>query len=304
MANVSLCYTPGAFLQAGEAQQAAASTAALGAAATANVGAAAGTMSIGKWMGMFMIGEVLAIGLAVALFALIRPAQVPWAGRVLNVEEDSDGSDSPKRPKEPLRLSKYLAEFFGTFFLTLAATDMMSGKDGPTPEPHKLGIVATLAVGVYAFGDVSGGHLNPAVSLGLYCRGAVGSFVDVLIYWAVQFVGAVSAALIHGSILGQYDAPSSPHYVGSSYTAFHWFKYLTKEIFNTMLFVLLICTIATSTVNVSKTETLHRADSKAFVVVTKLDSFFGLMIGFYVTVAMAICGASLNPAVTVGADLV
>lgn len=100
---------------------------------------------------------------------------------------------------------KLAAEFFGTFWLVfggcgsavLAALFM-------TPEPSavQLGIGfvgVSLAFGLtvmtmaYTVGHISGGHFNPAVSLGLAVGGRF-SWSELVPYWAAQVLGAFCAA--------------------------------------------------------------------------------------------------------------
>ena len=82
-----------------------------------------------------------------------------------------------------------LAELVGTFFLTLAA--LLAGT------PVAVGL--TLAVFVYAFGNLSGAHLNPAVTIGLvttrHFRLGPG-----LVYIVAQIVGALLARLVAGLV--------------------------------------------------------------------------------------------------------
>jgi aquaporin Z len=52
-----------------------------------------------------------------------------------------------------------------------------------------------LLAGLYAFGEVSGGHFNPAVSLALFLDGRI-TTVDLLGYWVGQFAGAILASLL------------------------------------------------------------------------------------------------------------
>src|SRR4029453_13882279 len=90
-------------------------------------------------------------------------------------------------------MTKYIAEFIGTFFLVLTI--------GCTVVGAGTGVIAPLAIGaalmgmVYAGGHISGGHYNPAVTLGILIRGKVQP-ADVVPYWIAQFAGATVAALI------------------------------------------------------------------------------------------------------------
>ena len=58
-----------------------------------------------------------------------------------------------------------------------------------------LAIGAALMVMVFAGGHISGGHYNPAVTLGVLIRGKVKP-ADVVPYWIAQFVAAAVAALL------------------------------------------------------------------------------------------------------------
>src|SRR5689334_24317717 len=90
-------------------------------------------------------------------------------------------------------MRKYIVEFIGTFFLVLTV--------GMTvlPEPFN-GVIPPLAIGsalmvmVYAGGHISGGHYNPAVTLGVFLRGRCDA-KDVAPYMVAQVIGAVLAAL-------------------------------------------------------------------------------------------------------------
>ena len=68
-------------------------------------------------------------------------------------------------------MNKYIAEFIGTFFLvlTIGCTGIGAGAGVIAP----LAIGAALMVMVYAGGHISGGHYNPAVTLGVLIRGKV-----------------------------------------------------------------------------------------------------------------------------------
>jgi glycerol uptake facilitator-like aquaporin len=80
-----------------------------------------------------------------------------------------------------------LAEAVGTSLLVLAV-----GSSGHTDVPTPLVAGLTLMTLVYIFGPVSGAHVNPAVTLGLYSVGAV-KMQDMLKYIVAQLVGAAVA---------------------------------------------------------------------------------------------------------------
>src|ERR1700748_2484459 len=88
-------------------------------------------------------------------------------------------------------MRKYLAEFIGTFFLVLTI--------GCTVIGHNAGALAPLAIGsvlmvmIFAGGHISGGHFNPAVTLGVWLRGSCEA-KDVAPYMVFQIVGALLAA--------------------------------------------------------------------------------------------------------------
>jgi len=89
-------------------------------------------------------------------------------------------------------MNKYVAELIGTFFLVLTV--------GCTVIGHGAGPLAPLAIGsalmvmVFAGGHISGGHFNPAVTLGVWLRGKCEA-KDVAPYMIFQIMGAVLAAL-------------------------------------------------------------------------------------------------------------
>src|SRR5580765_3935443 len=88
-------------------------------------------------------------------------------------------------------MNKYIAEFIGTFFLvlTIGCTIIGSGAGAFAP----LAIGSALMVMIFAGGHISGGHFNPAVTLGVWLRGKCGA-KDVAPYMISQIVGAVLAA--------------------------------------------------------------------------------------------------------------
>lgn len=96
---------------------------------------------------------------------------------------------------------KLAAEFIGTFALiffgagSICADQYLHGAGGP----GLLGIALAhgLAIGIMvsALGHISGGHFNPAVTIGIWVTKRL-STIDALLYWAAQLAGATAAALL------------------------------------------------------------------------------------------------------------
>ena len=95
---------------------------------------------------------------------------------------------------------KLAAEFFGTFWLVFGGC----GSAVLAAAFPELGIVfagVALAFGLtvltmaYAVGGISGGHFNPAVSLGLALANRF-SWKELVPYWIVQVVGAIAAGAV------------------------------------------------------------------------------------------------------------
>lgn len=89
-------------------------------------------------------------------------------------------------------MKKYLVEFIGTFFLvfTIGMTVIAPGAGAMAP----LAIGSILAVMIFAGGHISGGHFNPAVTLGVWLRGKCPTS-DVMPYLGAQFAAGLVASL-------------------------------------------------------------------------------------------------------------
>ena len=93
----------------------------------------------------------------------------------------------------------FVAELIGTFALVFvgAAVSMYNAGLLAVALAHGL----TLAVFAYAFGYISGTHINPAVTFGLALNGTV-RWSQALVYWIAQFAGAVLAAYALRALVG------------------------------------------------------------------------------------------------------
>jgi len=170
-------------------------------------------------------------------------------------------------------LKKYVAEFIGTFFLVLTI--------GCTVIGHGAGPFAPLAIGfalmvmIFAGGHISGGHFNPAVTLGVWLRGKCET-KDVVPYMLFQSMGALLAAFVVKSLKeGAAVTSSQPATLPA----------LIAECLFTFALVYVVLNVATA---------------KG----TSGNSFYGLAIGSTVLAGAFsvgnISGGVFNPAVAVG----
>lgn len=95
---------------------------------------------------------------------------------------------------------KLAAEFFGTFWLVFGGCGSAVLAAGfPTLGIGFVGVSLAFGLTVmtmaYAVGGISGGHFNPAVSLGLAIAGRF-SWKEIMPYWLVQVIGGVAGAAV------------------------------------------------------------------------------------------------------------
>lgn len=90
-------------------------------------------------------------------------------------------------------MKKYIAEAFGTGILTLGVALSLVA----TNLPASTIVLASVIVGalVFALGSISGAHLNPAVTVGVWALGKI-SRKDAVWYIAAQTIGAFAAMAI------------------------------------------------------------------------------------------------------------
>ncbi len=178
-----------------------------------------------------------------------------------------------------------LAELLGTFALTFvgAGAIMIAALSD-----HQLTYVARVAspgilvmAMIYTLGEISGAHINPAVTLAFALRGAF-AWVRVPGYWLAQFVGAVFAALLLRAMFGPVE------HVGATLPHFGTWPALVMEIILTCLLVMVIIGTATES---------RIVGPNAGLAVGATIALCGLF-------ADPVSGASMNPARSLGPYLV
>ena len=165
---------------------------------------------------------------------------------------------------------KAVAEALATFLFVLSIIAAVNSGSALTP----LAIGIALTVLVYATGHISGAHLNPAVSIGVFIRGGL-SIADLVGYIVAQLVGAVLAALVSFAV---WPAASKAVEIDLG-------KAFVVELIFTLILVWVVLNVATS------------KDTDG-------NSFYGLAIGGVVfvgaTAVGSISGGGFNPAVALG----
>jgi MIP family channel proteins len=103
---------------------------------------------------------------------------------------------------------KFIAEFVGTFTLIFIGAgsicaDQLIKSTGGTG----IGLLAiaaahglAIAIMVTAIGHISGGHLNPAVTAGIWVTRRINT-IEAILYWAAQLLGATAAAWLLSAVI-------------------------------------------------------------------------------------------------------
>lgn len=184
-------------------------------------------------------------------------------------------------------MKKNIAEFIGTFWLVLGGVgSAMMAAAFPDIGIGLLGVSLAFGLTVvtiaYSFGHISGAHLNPAVTIGLWMAGRI-SVKEILPYVISQVLGAIAAAGIlyiivtgNGSEIGDFGANGyGEHSIGK----YNVTAAIVTEFVMTFMFLMII---------------LGATDAKAPV------GFAGLIIGLALTlihlISIPVTQTSVNPA--------
>ena len=193
----------------------------------------------------------------------------------------------------PTMFHRLAAEFIGTLWLVLGgcgsavfAAEFMSGETslGIGFVGVSLAFGLTVLTGVYAFGTISGGHFNPAVTLGAALAKRV-EWVALPVYWIAQVLGGLVGGLIIYLIASGQDGWSATGnmaangYGDHSPGGYSMTAVLIAEVVLTAIFMLVI---------------LGSTDDRS------PKGFAGLSIGLMLTlihlISIPISNTSVNPA--------
>ncbi len=178
-------------------------------------------------------------------------------------------------------MKKYIAEFTGTMMLTLIACGVAVAT-GVNYVGTALAFGLVIVTMAYSIGNVSGCHINPAVSLGMALTGKM-TWNEFYKYVIAQVLGAITGSALLGVILQSFTSLGANGYDGTSVTV--WIALLV-EVILTFVFVLTILGVT------DKKENGHVTGIVIALSLT-LVHLFGL----------PFTGTSVNPARSIGPAL-
>jgi aquaporin Z len=174
-------------------------------------------------------------------------------------------------------MKKLCSEALGTFSLVFAGTGAIVINDVSQGAITHAGIALTFGLIVlamiYTFGDVSGAHLNPAVTLGFFAAGRMPGR-EVVPYMGAQVVGALMASAVMRGLFPGHPTLGTTLPAGSALQSF------VLEMILTALLMLVILSVSTG------------SKEKGITAGIAVGSIIALEAMF----AGPICGASMNPA--------
>ena len=175
-------------------------------------------------------------------------------------------------------MKKLICEFVGTMMLVLLACGI-AVVTGVNYLGTALAFGLVIVAMAYSIGNVSGCHINPAVSLGMTIAGKM-TWKECLKYVIAQILGAIAGAALLGLILGSFTSLGANGYNGTTVTV--WIALLV-EVILTFVFVLTILGVT------DKSENGHAT---------------GIVIGLTLTLVhlfgLPFTGTSVNPARSIG----
>ena len=181
-------------------------------------------------------------------------------------------------------MKKLLAEFLGTFGMIFAGTGAIIVNDQTGALGHA-GVALTFGLIVltmiHTFGDVSGAHLNPAVTIGFAAAGR-SEWRSVPGYIGAQCAGALAAS----GVL-RFLFPASAH-LGATLPTGSASQSFVHEMLLTFFLMLTVLSVSTG------------ANEKGITAGLAIGALIGLEAMF----AGPICGASMNPARSLAPALV
>ncbi len=181
-------------------------------------------------------------------------------------------------------MKKYICELVGTFVLTLVGCGV-AVVTGANVVATSLAFGLTIVAMAYSIGNISGCHINPAVSLSMLMTKKL-TVKDFIYYVIAQILGAILAAAVLGLLLSSYKVLGANLYGGAGQLATNVWIALGVECILTFIFVTAILGVTSKKEN---------------------SAVAGIVIGLTLTLVhllgIKFTGTSVNPARSLGPAL-
>ena len=181
-------------------------------------------------------------------------------------------------------MRKYITEFIGTFFLVFVGCGVMVINTYVGGAITHVGVAMSwgliVMVLIYSIGDISGAHMNPAVTIGFWVSKRF-PLKEVFPYVGVQVLGALAASFALKFLFPLDET------LGASLPSGTWQQSFIFEIILTFLLMFVILNVSTG------------AKEKGIMA----GAAIGATVGLEAMFAGPICGASMNPARSIGPAL-
>ncbi|MDQ6597675.1 aquaporin [Bacillus salipaludis] len=179
---------------------------------------------------------------------------------------------------------KLISEFLGTYFLVFAGTGAVVIDDITKSLTH-VGVALTFGLVVmaliFAFGHLSGAHFNPAVTIAFLIHGDINKR-EAINYIIIQIIAGIAAS---ATLLGLFGNVAT---LGTTLPRGSWEQSFILELILTFFLMMVIFGSA-----------VHGKAVKSFAGIA-----IGATVGLEAMFAGPICGASMNPARSIGPALV
>lgn len=178
-------------------------------------------------------------------------------------------------------MKKYICELVGTFVLTLVGCGV-AVVTGANVVATSLAFGLTIVAMAYSIGNVSGCHINPAVSLSMLMTKKI-SVKEFVFYVIAQVIGAILAAAVLGVLLSSFKSLGANTYGAEGQLATNVGIALLVEVILTFIFITAILGVTSKKEN---------------------TAVVGIVIGLTLTLVhllgISFTGTSVNPARSLG----
>lgn len=181
-------------------------------------------------------------------------------------------------------MKKYIAEFVGTFVLVLVACGV-AVVTGANVVATSFAFGLVIVAMAYSIGNVSGCHINPAVSLAMLISKKM-TLKDFAGYVVAQVLGAIAGSAVLGVLLDSFDVLGANGFGADGQLATTVWIALLVEVILTFIFVTVILSVTSK---------------------EKYSNVAGIVIGLTLVlvhlIGIAFTGTSVNPARSLGPAL-